>query len=340
MVGNSYIDKNGLEDMVKVMLEEEMRLGFKDVYAVRFKQGAAQFHEYAENSQLKSMIAEGGWTWVVLQEQSEIPGFYDTKFSEEFDNSLNGVTTLNHWIRDSGANTILLMTWGRHTYDKYNKDLYTDFTTMQGRISEGYYRYANKVSTPDRLVKIAPAGLAYKAIYDSLVHQGLDPTQPDNDFSALYQPADDHLGYPTVAGSYLTACVIYGTLTGNDVRRLQWIPKTGIDASLAERLRSVAAKTVADFTFRPTPQEKNPHQEKNPYQPLSSSSTKTSNWSQSPFFLLFVLAGLASAAVFAARRQKWTGGNNNRQQYSRVNVEEMSSSRRDFELTGISTNYR
>ena len=247
MVGNSLIDMNDLEGMVKAMLEEDIRLGYNDVYALRYRRGSAQWHEYAESKELRSTISERSWTWVILQEQSQISGFHETQYNDEFVNSMHAIGILNDWIRTSGAETILLMTWGRKTYDKWNKGLYSNFTFMQDNVAEGYYRYSKNVSTPDRPVKIAPAGLAYKKIHDSMLRKGKNPLKHGTDFSALYfGEDDDHEGHPSTAGSYLTACVIYATLTGNDVTRLRWMPDD-VDKDLARRLQSVAASTVASF---------------------------------------------------------------------------------------------
>jgi hypothetical protein len=50
--------------------------------------------------------------------------------------------------------------------------------------------------------------------------------------------------HPTMAGSFLAACVLYGTLSGADPRRSGYVPYEleGADAELVKR---IAAETLA-----------------------------------------------------------------------------------------------
>ena len=104
-IGNSYtyfndgIDKQleGLAPSIKTM---------------RLAPGGYTLEKHWNNGKALQTIRQGGWDYVVLQEQSQIPvldrkKFYD--FAGKFDRE----------IRQSGARTILLMTWERPDSSSY-----------------------------------------------------------------------------------------------------------------------------------------------------------------------------------------------------------------------------
>jgi hypothetical protein len=297
MVGNSFTDANDLEVMVQTLLEEDAFLGTKDVYAMRFKKDSSRFAEHANSSELKSMIAERPWTWVVLQEQSEIPGFWETFWDPTLTLSIKSAIMLNDWIRADNAETVLLMTWGRLGSDSYYPDIFPDFETMQSRVAEGYYRIQKAISTATRPVKIAPAGLAFKKIHDSYRSTGEDSATNGTDFFNLY--ADGV--HPSVEGSYLVACVLYATLTGHDVTRLQWAPN-GFDGTLRDKLQSVAASTVDDFNRKNSFNGRAPSKEssegtKRPYTPEEDPSPSMQSWIILPLVLV-----VSASLIFAHKR--------------------------------------
>lgn len=255
MVGNSFTNANGLEEMVQGLLEETTH---HPVYALRFQHGGAKFVEHATDTNLAAMMTERTWTWVVLQEQSEIPGFWQTDYVQEYKDSLQAALVLNDWVREKAhAETFLLMTWGRRTADPYNPTLFPDFSTMQARVAAGYINMQHHLSTADRPVRIAPAGLAFKTVYQQVQAAGIeDPTANGTAFANLY--ADDGI-HPSLAGSYLVACVIYATLTGRTdlLPLLQYTPPAAaivdsnhnhtLTATFRQQLQHAAAVTVNQF---------------------------------------------------------------------------------------------
>jgi hypothetical protein len=293
MVGNSYIDYYNMESMVEKMLKEG---GLKNVDTKIFEHAAARFTEFQDAPELKSMIIDRPWKWILLQEQSEIPALLNE--TDDFEKSEKSLVVLNDWIKVSGASTVLLLTWGRLTFDVFNPSLFTNFTWMQDRVKVGYEKYANLISTRNRSAKIAPAGLAYKMIHEDLKGRGQDPTEPGNDFSNLYENNDEaHKGYPSVAGSYLTACVIYGTLTKRDVSLLKWTPEA-FDKEYAKRLRLWATKTLKEYEFkpeRPVPA---------PYVPHDAPSYTQPKEGRPILFKFFILSIFGAFVTFVAL-PKW-----------------------------------
>jgi hypothetical protein len=121
-------------------------------------------------------IDRGGWQYVVLQEQSQMPVTDQAKFlqyARQFDQA----------IRKTGAQTILLMTWDRPDSVGYG--------ATTANLAAAYEAVGKALGA-----KVAPAGLAFAAALRE---------RPD---LVLY--SDD--GHPTRYGTYLSACVVYATI--------------------------------------------------------------------------------------------------------------------------------
>lgn len=245
-IGNSYTFTNELNVVVEKLLEEGLP-------------------EYAETDTLR--LAEAGYTWEahvaraatdptwqdalitgttpwqygILQEQSQIPGFYGE--DPYWETSAASAGQLNDWLAARGAGTLLLMTWGRRDGDVDNLWLYPDFPTMQAQLTEGYLAYQSRLSTPERPVWIAPAGLAYEAVYDAAITMGEIPQE--GLFGRLYVSDGSH---PSPAGTFMIACVIYSSITGQDPTRLT-IPNS-VDPTDGAILAQVASDVVFDGGLR------------------------------------------------------------------------------------------
>lgn len=226
MIGNKLTEANRLEVMVTALLQEDLTLGMNQIYAVQFRREASRWAEYADSSELRDTIAAEPWTWVIMQEQSEIPAFWGTYYEPTFTYSVASGRKINDWIQNSGAETILMMTWARRTLDEQYPELFPDFPTMMDKLEIGYKRYQEAMSTADRSVKVAPVGLAFKYIRDSYINQGIDPASNGTVFSNLYQEDGVH---PAISGSYLAASVLYRTITGNKVSQRRWAQRVLMD---------------------------------------------------------------------------------------------------------------
>ena len=142
----------------------------------------------------------------------------------------------------NGAYTVALMTWGRRSGDSQNALRYPDFKSMQTHLKDGYFQYALSSSTDARAVIVVPAGLAFEKIYDDLVAAGEDPLDESGLFWNLYTGDGSH---PALLGTYLTACTIYASLTGERLEALEWAPD-GIDAAARDILQGAANFAVFD----------------------------------------------------------------------------------------------
>lgn len=146
---------------------------------------------------------KGPWENVVLQEQSQAPGLPED--NAENAASKDAVQQLTREAIAQGALTLVLMqTWGRRDGDNEHASIFPTFEAMQTRLTAGYQALA-EVSAQEVLgarglqVRVAPCGEAFRAV------KATDETL----FRALYSEDGAH---PSLAGSYLAACVLAGTL--------------------------------------------------------------------------------------------------------------------------------
>lgn len=177
--------------------------------------------------------------WVVLQDQSQVPGFPVTQ--PEWVASRDGALALDALISSAGAETVFFLTWGRRDGDAMNEWLFPDFTTMQDLLTAGYGLYAEACSGVERPVWTAPVGPAFAKIHDDIVATGADPTASDSLFYALYSGDGSH---PSALGTQLAAYVFYASLTGNTPVGLP-VP-SGLDADQTATIQEAAESVVFD----------------------------------------------------------------------------------------------
>jgi hypothetical protein len=242
-LGNSYTFYNDLDQRVA----ELFAAAGEAVEAERVANGGWRFVDH-----LEAIDAEGtpsaealtrAHTWFVLQEQSQIPGFPQTQ--RELRDSLAAAVELDARAAGNGAGTLFLMTWGRRDGDSTNPDRYPDFPTMSALLDEGYLAYAAAASEDGSPAYVAPAGRAWTRVYEDVLAEGGDPLAAGSAFHGLYDADGSH---PSPRGSFLTACVVYASLSGASP---QGLPAPG-DVPDAEYLAGVAADVVLnadDLTF-------------------------------------------------------------------------------------------
>ena len=188
---------------------------------------------------------ERAWDVVVLQEQSQIPGFPDGN-GERLASEM-GASELAALIDASDGSVVLYLTWGRERGDETNPGLFPDFTTMEAALEGGYRAIAQRLIAEDRSVRIAPVGPAFARVHDAVIAAGGDPTLEGSAFDALYDADGSH---PSAQGTYLAACVILGTITGRDPER--FADALSLPPADAAAMRAVAHDTLADPTWTPT----------------------------------------------------------------------------------------
>ena len=183
-IGNSYTFTNNLGDVVGGIAASQ-----KDgptITPTIVARGGAHLDWHLKNGPAMSLLQAGGWDYVVLQEFSTLGGEIG---KPEVGDPEPFYANVRQWvpkIRAAGAKPVLLMTWARRgAKESEAKKLF------------GAYEFIGR----ELDVMVAPAGPAWAEAHRRL--RTLD----------LHIYDESH---PTEAGSYLTAMVIYTTLTGRN----------------------------------------------------------------------------------------------------------------------------
>jgi hypothetical protein len=138
--------------------------------------GGASLRTHWNKGEARTAIERGKFDYVVLQEQSTLPIKNASRMREN-------VLLFDQAIRAAGAKTVLYMTWARkHKPDK------------QKVITEAYESIGREIGA-----LVVPAGRVWWRFI------------ADHDSPVLHDKDQSH---PTLAGSYLAACVFLVTLFG------------------------------------------------------------------------------------------------------------------------------
>lgn len=257
-IGNSFTNNNELDQLV-ASLASHLGPEWNYIYATRVAPGGYKFvdhlhdieNETAESPQGQLLVtgseAVRDWDLVVLQEQSQIIGFGEQ--SPETAESRSAAAQLNQYAQNTGATVMLMLTWGYANGDPRNAVLYPDYATMQFNLTQGTYDLANQLSAAGNQVFVIPAGRGFQLVYRDLANDAQDPLAPNSLFRQLYAEDGQH---PSLAGSYLAACIVVAAYTGESVADIVWQPRE-LNEEYAAYLRSVADRVVFGAEFPPQP---------------------------------------------------------------------------------------
>lgn len=241
-VGNSYTMYNNLDATVAAVFAA----AGEEVQTARVAAGGLTLSDHASRAadsssawHTKLVTEAADREWVVLQDQSQTPGFPMTEVS--WMASRDGAVALNELIVAAEAETMFFLTWGYVDGDSRNDWLYPDYTAMQGHLTLGYKAYAEACATAERPVWIAPVGPAYAYIHDQIVASGEDPLATGALFKDLYSGDGSH---PGPLGTQLAAYVFYASLSGENPVGLT--APEGLDAERVLVLQEAAAAVVFD----------------------------------------------------------------------------------------------
>jgi hypothetical protein len=191
-IGNSLTSANNLPGMVANITKSH---GYKMVYDSNTRGGARLAH-HASNTNVLQKLKEHPWDFVVLQEQSQFPGFSHKQLSTDV---FPYAKRLSEAAKKANKHTsvVFYMTMARRNGDPDNKHVSPELITyegMQERVNRCYLEMAM-----DNHALIAPVGEIWKTIRER---------RPDLD---IYS---DNI-HPNMTGTYLAACVFYATFFGS-----------------------------------------------------------------------------------------------------------------------------
>ena len=229
-VGNSYTQVNNLPQMVSNIA---LSMGDTMTYASNTP-GGCTFEMHCHNQSM-AMICEGGWDFVVLQEQSQLPAFpmdsvelYVFPFAQQLVDSV--------YAHNPCAEPIFYMTWGRKNGD--TEFGYPPMDTYQGMDSLLYARYMQMGADND--ASVCPVGRVWHYLRDH--HAEIE----------LYMSDESH---PSLAGSYATACAFYTMIFGRNPDNISY--GAGLDEHDVQAIHSAVHEVVYDSLWkwrRPLPQ--------------------------------------------------------------------------------------
>jgi hypothetical protein len=197
-IGNSY-----------TFFPQKMLMYFKgkskhrSVYFKFITKGGARLHQFVKPDVFKA-IKTGKWDMVVLQEQSQLPGFEDSAGDEFRD----AVSKLCKVIHSSGSKPVLYMTWGRLNGDKLNPHIYGSYDSMQKMISSGYRKAAEKNNAD-----VIPVGEVWSEIMSK---------SSSTEKKKLYHKDGSH---PSSKGNLVVCAVFFKYFFGDDLPSLNSIKK-------------------------------------------------------------------------------------------------------------------
>lgn len=221
-IGNSYTSVNNLPELTR-----QLALSLGDTLVVSSSTpGGYTFQGHISNTATQNLIAQGGWDYVVLQEQSQLPSFPPGQVATECypyaSDLVNGIRA-----HSPCADAVFYMTWGRENGDAQNCASWPPVCTyegMQERLRTSYLQMAQ-----DNNAECAPAGMAWKRVRDE--YPAID----------LYATDGSH---PSVAGSYLVACTMYSIFLRTSTVGATFT--STLDPVTAATLQQVASSVVLD----------------------------------------------------------------------------------------------
>ena len=195
-IGNSFTARNNLPGLIaQLAASRGLRIEHRLISA-----GGASLRRHWNGGEAIKAIREGGYEFVVLQEQSTLPVKNAKRMHES-------VRLFDEAIKSAGAKTVLYMTWARQHSPE-----------SQQAITDAYKTIGQELGAI-----VVPVGVAWQ----SFVKKHDEPVLYDRDQS-----------HPSLAGSYLAACVFLRTLLKEKLERSEVTGLTEKDVGLLQKAAS------------------------------------------------------------------------------------------------------
>lgn len=193
-LGNSYTAVNDLPTIVSALAKNT---GDSLIHNQNLPGGFTLEGHSTDQGSL-SLIQQGKWDYVVLQEQSQKPSW---PISQVVTSVFPFADSLCKYIRQANpcAMPLFYMTWGRKNGDSYNCPNWPPVCTYKGMDSLLNLRYQMMADYNDAYV--SPVGATWHYIRDHYPN------------IELYSADESH---PSVAGSYAAACTFYSLIFQKD----------------------------------------------------------------------------------------------------------------------------
>lgn len=202
-IGNSFTARNDLPRLI-AKLAEARRLRLE--HRLISAGGASLRMHWNKGTALEAIRAEK-FDYVVLQEQSTLPIKNPLRMREN-------IRLFDDAIRAAGSETALYLTWARAS---------APAPKTQQAISDAYTSIGREIAAT-----MVPVGIAWQ----QFLREHKTPVLHDKDQS-----------HPTLAGSYLAACVFFAKLFGESLVGID-VEVKGLSAEDARSLQRIAEDVV------------------------------------------------------------------------------------------------
>lgn len=218
-IGNSLTSSNDLPAAFAEMAEAQDISIHVDAHAP----GGARLSQHARSAAVKQLIAKHDWDFIILQEQSQIPGFSDVQVEKDM---YPFARALVEHMRETRPNVspVFYMTMARKNGDPANQAAVPQLATYAGAQHRTNRSYALMARRNDAL--LSPVGEVWRIVRKE---------RPDIE---LYS---DNV-HPNRVGTYLAACVIFATLF--ETRCSGGAGKLPVQEADVEYLQNVVADVV------------------------------------------------------------------------------------------------
>ncbi|MCK9480771.1 MAG: PKD domain-containing protein [Bacteroidia bacterium] len=221
-LGNSYTQVNNLPALIANLASTN---GDTLIYSSNTP-GGQTLWGHSTNSTSLNLIAQGGWDFVILQEQSQLPAFSDDEVSQSVYPYAIYLDSLIH-VSNPCAQTLFYMTWGRKNGDAGNCPYFPPICTYEGMDNLLQLRYSNMAAMTNGV--ISPVAKVWRAL--RLHHPGIE----------LYSGDESH---PSVAGSFAGACTFYSFMFKKNPVNSDF--NSGLTPDQAATIKAVAAEVAYD----------------------------------------------------------------------------------------------
>lgn len=218
-VGNSLTTANDLPGLVADLAQSG---GYQIEYQV-YAPGGKRLMQHASDKRLLELIKSQKWNYVVLQEQSQYPGFSVKQVRKDV---LAYARVLSDAVKNANprSKVVFYQTMARQNGDPDNIKVSPElgsYAGMQKRINRTY-----EVMAKENKGLLAPVGVVWQKVRQK--KPGLK----------LYS---DNI-HPNLAGSYLAACVFYTTFFSKSPVGLPYPGR--VDSAQARYFQMVVRDTV------------------------------------------------------------------------------------------------
>ena len=176
-IGNSFTARNNVPELIaQLAAARGQQFEHRLIQA-----GGASLRMHWNKGEAQKEILQTRYDYVVLQEQSTLPIKNAARMHEN-------IRLFDQAIKDAGAKTALYLTWARQNAPE-----------TQAALTAAYTMIAEELGA-----LVIPVGVAWQ----QFLRQHQQPRQ-----SLLHDKDQSH---PTLAGSYLAACVFFAVLFGEN----------------------------------------------------------------------------------------------------------------------------